>query len=467
MPDDDSYEVLSFGIDADTGRPIPAPDVDDVAELARGNPPGETGERRRTLDIKLGAAAADTGVQDDLAAMGWAVLFAEADPRADAIERALQPLIKHRTDQAGALCKVLKEADGYQAGMDAVTWLGKRKLGLDLVDPEKGLPFYVVLIGDPSLIPMEFQFRLDIFWAVGRLDFLKVEDYERYAESVVAHETAKAKGNGRIGLFAPRHDFDPATQLFHKVVVQDLKSKKLPGGFVWRDLLAAAATKEAYQTLISGDDGASTPQLIFTGGHGMEFAIDDVRQPLAQGALVCQDWAGYGGIDKDEWIAASDIPQDALLAGTIHLIFACYGGGCSKIDTFRDKDGTALQISKADTTAALPRALLLHENGGALAVIAHVDRAFACSFSLNSGAPQTQGLQDVLWSLMRNHRAGNALDRFNSRWGATSTVLSDAISKPVDQPGQNERLYQLWIARDDARNYVLLGDPAVRLNEDG
>jgi hypothetical protein len=417
--------------------------------------------------MKYGAVAVDTVDQDDLAAMGWAIIFAEVDTRADAIEQALQPLIKHRTDQAGPLCKVLKGSEGYQPGLDAITWLGKRKLGLDIVDPEKGLPFYVVLIGDPSLIPMEFQYRLDIFWAVGRLDFPDVEDYARYAKSVVAHEEAKTKGNGRIGLFAPRHDFDPATQLFHKVVVSSLKSKKLPSGFAWRDLLATDATKEAYETLISGDDDAGTPQLIFTGGHGMEFAIDDPRQPTTQGALVCQDWGGYGAIDKDEWFAASDMPAAAQLAGTIHLIFACYGGGCSKIDTFREKDGTAFQISDADRTAALPRALLLHENGGALAVIAHVDRAFACSFSLNSGAPQTQGLQDVLWSLMRNHRAGNALDRFNARWGATATVLSDALANPIGQPEQNDRLYQLWLARDDARNYVLLGDPAVRLNEDG
>ncbi|OYX96529.1 MAG: hypothetical protein B7Y74_00955, partial [Novosphingobium sp. 35-62-5] len=53
--------------------------------------------------------------------MGWAVLFAENDPHADDIEKALQPLIEHRAKDAGPLCKVLKGSDGYQAGVDAVT----------------------------------------------------------------------------------------------------------------------------------------------------------------------------------------------------------------------------------------------------------------------------------------------------------------------------------------------------------
>ncbi len=228
-------------------------------------------------------------------------------------------------------------------------------------------------------------------------------------------------------------------------------------------MLAADATKNGYATLISGDEGAGTPQLVFTGGHGMEFPLGDARQVETQGALVCQDWVGYGAINSDAWFAASDVPDGALLAGTIHFIFACYGGGCSKIDTFREQGAAHLQISDADRTAALPRTLLLHKNGGALAVIAHVDRAFACSFSLTKGKSQTQGFLSVLLSLMRGHRAGNALDLFNSRWGAISSLLADALSNQTVPPTSDDRLFQLWVSRDDARNYLLLGDPAVRL----
>lgn len=463
MPNPQPYEILSFGIDAVTGRPLPDPSAEAVANIARGFVPEPTKEKPLKKGADFSAVVLATPDQDDLAAMGWAVLFAEDDPQADEIAAALKPLLDRRAAQAGNRFKVLKGKDGYQTGQDAVTWLGKRNLSVDLVDPDMGLPFYVLLIGAPSLIPMDFQYRLDIFWAVGRLDFEQPGDYARYAQSVIDHEDAATAGNGRFGLFAPRHDFDAATQLFHRAVVTGLQSATLPPGFTLRPLLAAEATKEGYARLISGDEGAGTPQLIFTGGHGMEFPRGDPRQIATQGALVCQDWPGYGAIDSDDWFAASDVPDAAQLAGTIHFVFACYGGGCSKIDTFRDERGTALQISDADRSAALPRALMLHKDGGALAVIAHVDRAFACSFALNSGAPQTQGFRDVLWSLMRGYRAGNALDRFNARWGATATVLADALSARKQPPADDDQLYQLWISRDDARNYVLLGDPAVRL----
>jgi hypothetical protein len=382
-PNPNLNEVLSFGINAISGEPIPAPEAESVAAMARGNPPGATAARRRQADSSHGVinfSVEASPDQDDLAQVGWAVIFAEADPRADDIEQALKPLLDRRASQAGTRYKLLKGSGGYQAGLDAVTWLNNRGMGLDIVDPNGPLPFYVMLIGDPSLIPMEFQYRLDIFWAVGRLDFENVADYAQYARSVMDHETAPKTGNGRFGLFAPRHDFDAATQLFHTTVVSGLKTTPLPNGFTLREVLAADATKNGYATLISGDEGAGTPQLVFTGGHGMEFPLGDARQVETQGALVCQDWVGYGAINSDAWFAASDVPDGALLAGTIHFIFACYGGGCSKIDTFREQGAAHLQISDADRTAALPRTLLLHKNGGALAVIAHVDRAFACSW---------------------------------------------------------------------------------------
>ena len=145
----------------------------------------------------------------------------------------------------------------------------------------------------------------------------------------------------------------------------------------------------------------------------------------------------------------------------IHFMFACYGGGWGKIDTFRDgPDGTALQIAPAAAFSRLPQAMLAHPNGGALATIGHVDRAWSYSFKSDSGATQITGLRSVLTNLMLGHRIGQATDAFNMRWAAIATSLSDDLRAGGGDAGA---LAREWIARDDARNYIILGDPAVRL----
>ena len=61
-------------------------------------------------------------------------------------------------------------------------------------------------------------------------------------------------------------------------------------------------------------------------------------------------------------------------------------------------------------------------------------------------------------------RIGQATDMFNMRWAAISTELSEMqsdLARGADIPTRT--LGNLWISRDDARNFMVLGDPAVRL----
>jgi hypothetical protein len=81
------------------------------------------------------------------------------------------------------------------------------------------VPYYLLLVGGPDAIPFDFQYTLDIDYAVGRLCFDTAEEYHCYADSVVAYETAAAVPNAReVVYWATRHDGpgqdrDPATQL--------------------------------------------------------------------------------------------------------------------------------------------------------------------------------------------------------------------------------------------------------------
>src|SRR5205823_5185221 len=152
--------------------------------------------------------------------------------------------------------------------------------------------------------------------------------------------------------------------------------------------------------------------------------------------------------------------------GMVHFPFACYGGGCPEFDNFnRVAEGEPKRIASKPMMGRLPQALLAHPDGGALAVLAHIDRAWAYSFRTGSQG-QTQGFRDVLGRIMRGDRLGDATDQFNFRWAALSTDLSDLLEqnrkgKVVDP----KQLANQWVARDDARNYVLFGDPAVQLRQ--
>jgi hypothetical protein len=112
--------------------------------------------------------------------------------------------------------------------------------------------------------------------------------------------------------------------------------------------------------------------------------------------------------------------------------------------------------------ARLPQNLLGRENG-ALAVLAHIDKAWSYSYSSN-GQPQNQAFRDVLKQLMNGYRLGNATDAFNSRWGEISAELTQGMDSWTNGSGSTpEEVAHLWVARDDARNYIVFGDPAVHL----
>ena len=106
--------------------------------------------------------------------------------------------------------------------------------------------------------------------------------------------------------------------------------------------------------------------------------------------------------------------------------------------------------------ASLPQALLAR---GALAVIAHVDRAFSYGFEDVMGTPQEQLLRTPLELLMKGQRVGTAADPLNLQWSTLAAQLGLALGGNL--PGSRSRaravVANLFIARDDARNYIVLG----------
>jgi hypothetical protein len=140
--------------------------------------------------------------------------------------------------------------------------------------------------------------------------------------------------------------------------------------------------------------------------------------------------------------------------------------------TFKE---TGQPIAKEPFIATLPQAMLRLRNRGALAVIGHVERVWGSSFlaptqAEHSGSDtdyikQTSVFESTLSLLLKGHPVGSALDCFNMRYAALSTELTNLYHEIGDQPTTQQAyaLAERWTANNDARGYIILGDPAVRL----
>jgi hypothetical protein len=461
---------IPFGIFADTGLPLDPIDAGIVRTLCQ-----DTHEPvdQDILQAKADASEAHFGTVGDvdpnvLSEAGWGVLFGPSvDQR---IKDALRPLLDHRKAQVGDenLFKVFEGDSGFLPGDTAREWLKRRNVRNDVVDPLLGIPFYLLIVAAPDEIPFEFQYALDVNWGAGRLWFTTADEFRQYADSVVQYETMQVLPTSRqTAIFATCHDFDAATQMFSSQVAQPLADQSAPRGpigrnqkFALQSFIGDTATKDSLRNIFSG-----SPALLFSGTHGIRFRPDDPHQETSQGAIICQDWPGFGSITPDHFFDASDVPANAKVLGMIHVLFACYGGGYPQYDNFDRLNNAPKMIAPKPMIGRLPQALLAHPNGGALAVLGHVERAWAFSFHSDKGGPQTQGFRNVLGRILSGDRLGQATDQFNQRWAALSTDLADTLNQitTLGLKVPDRTLLNQWIARDDARNYIVIGDPAVRL----
>ncbi len=477
--------VHSFGIASETGKPLNDL-TDEVIEAllqdeSRRSSPSDphspsdsvTGAlQARNEQVERSFALEDQGDTDpnNLAQAGWGILFAPGvDPK---IKEALQPLIDHRRRE-GAAPLVIFDQDGYRPGENVFNWLKRHNASLDVVNPAAGVPYYLLIVAPPQTISFEFQYVLDLYWAVGRLWFETPAEFQRYAESVVAYEKAERIATTRqVALFAPEHEFDTATQLFTREVALPLRDgqeqRTLPLGaslkYQLRAFLGTKATKQTLTSVFQGSIDGGPPAFLLSGGHGMQFPNGDPLQISTQGALVCQDWDRLGRIMPKDWFAAADVPPDAKIHGLIHFMFACHGGGVPQFDNFDRSNKAPRQIAPGPFFSKLPQTMLAHPNGGALAVLAHIERAWSYSFEGDGGIAQVQGFRNVATRILKGDRIGEATDTFNVKWAGLSARLLEAQSDRVANPSLPlGPIGKLWIARDDARNFMILGDPAVRL----
>ena len=479
-------DTLVFnGIDGRTGAYLlPSLDVAQLARIAFGHAPSAA-ERdevdvRRSFHIDYPLKEGED--PDDLSQAGWAIVFpfvrkgSEAASHQAAIREALGPLLALRRAQAARRddrrYRECVGPDAYRPGETKQQFLTRMGAGTGPVDPGK-FPYYVLLVASPEEIPYRMQYQLDVQYAVGRIHFDTVEEYARYAANVVDAETRPGPAVRTVALWGVENPDDRATRASARHLIAPLADylQRAPADR-WQvtRFLGEDATKARLAALL----GSDAPSLLVTASHGIGFPAGDPRQRSDQGALVCQDWAGphAGSLTADHYFAGDDLAADADLGGLVGFHFACFGAGTPRHDDFSRKgDAPALvDIAPHAFVARLPQRMLGRARG-ALACIGHVDRAWCSSFlqadPRHAGAVTAQlaVFESTLQRLIDGRCVGHAMDHFDLRYAELASDLATRIEDATkyDVAVDDHELAQLWIYANDARDYAVIGDPAVRV----
>jgi Peptidase family C25 len=361
----------------------------------------------------------------------------------------------------------------YRHNETVLDWLQRYQTAPGSVDPKK-VPYYVLLIGNPTEIPFDFQCLLDVEYAVGRLGFDHVHHYEKYAESIVNYETTGKVANARKAVvWGTHHLGDGFTDLTTAYLTtplckgeNDEPALGAKQAFSLRSFTGWEATKANLLNVLRGKEDKNPPAILFTASHGMGWPKEDPQgQKVNQGALLCQDWTGVGTIGSSQYLTAAEIPDDANIQGMVALIVACYSAGVPAFDAFlKDRKQGPVAIANAPFISALPQRLLAHPNGGALAVIGHVERIWSLSFVPPGLPSQLIPFRNFFGRVMSGEPIGHAMSDFNKRYAVLAAeLLKDLDETQPDPKPSDEALVWKWIERTDAQNFVVLGDPAVHI----
>jgi len=210
--------------------------------------------------------------------------------------------------------------------------------------------------------------------------------------------------------------------------------------------------------------------LLFTASHGLGFESGHQRQQKDQGAFICQEWPGSGSwggatIPESMYLSGRHISEGLDLKGLIMFAFACYSAGTPKTGGLIGySNQVPSQLAEESFIAYLPQRLLAQ---GALSFIGHVDRAWSYSYSWPGVGFLTATFEDTFKAILGGKPVGYALEFFNRRYLDLNNHLTNntnGLIKKYNQEYDVEKdMVRVWTARNDARTYIVFGDPAVHL----
>jgi hypothetical protein len=404
----------------------------------------------------------------------WGLIVPEGD-EGQRLLKLIQPLVDRREAQQGAPVRV----DRVPARMtvpDAQTW---RKTAFDNgATMSEELPKYQLILGDLHQVPLAIQQVQAEQGFVGRLAFRKDEDYRAYVEKVLRWEDKPAaERRGDVILHTVR-DGTPATEAGYQSLMQpgfallrgQLETGKLAAGQVRHTGDDAGPSPDGFF-----DAGAtSKPSVLLSLGHGVGAPRGGWKG--AQPQLDGQGSLWFGGGDV---LRAADFARTSFLPGGLWFMVTCFSAGTPELSAYAhwlktvgsDAAASILKNLPVDGGRpfinALPLAALANPDGP-LGVMGHIDLAWTYSFQeLDGGGPVNKPgrYMKLLSMLLKQDRAGIALRELGRAAGQVTGEIAgiyDEEARTGAAPDLVKRGH-LWMLRNDLNQYILLGDPAVRI----
>lgn len=431
---------------------------------------------------------------NDPAAAGWIVIVPD-DQEGELIARKLAPLIEHRMRGAHGggvrhpLTGCVKRLPSAQSAPGELASWVEREIAfsaeLDSFPPE-----YVLIAGPPTKLPFELDHLLRLrHQRAGRLAFRDLQGYADYAQKVIKWEpendfALSPRTSSPIGVFATDLGPRDATRLSRMQLIDPLRDwlRKQERPVV--DCIGEAASRAALLRLL----GEGGPGLLFSATHGLAVCGEGKREARLrrQGAITCQNAVLLG---EEEILTADALGDGAALRGGIWMMFACFGAGTPQqnefLQTLVDKTLLAL-YDGGPFMAELPSRLLANPDGP-LAVLGHLDPSFTHAIADPSakGGRRSSALLSVVIRLLRGSRVGGCIGELSSDANLFSQQIiqvKEDIARTIKSAADEEiaaalsaaepgtqlasirnQLVDMTVSYYEFRNFVLLGDPAVKL----
>ncbi len=445
-------------------------------------------EETKGVDTALATFAVTRGVIEheagpdigDPRKVGWTYLISEDQPFFNEIIETISPLAEHRgmTNPEKPLI-FTSDAVG-----DYLTWMNE-KLVRDSVTL-KPSPHYILIIGDPNLVPFNFQSALSTRACVGRIDIgAKTKDdailnLKTYVDKVHRMENSKQPFVTDDTIFFATDEginqkgCSDATFYSHHYLSKPL-SKFVRNNIQFKtiEIMAEKATKKNLLDSLE----KSKPSLIFTASHGTSpYGEKADVQKKYTGAIVCKDYLDSHD-EQDSLITEDDIPIDKPFAeGSVFVQFGCFGYGTPAITevakwNYENGIWTGLQLAPKSYVSPIPKKLIFNPNGP-LAFIGHVDVAMYNSFT-NPKNPLPDAAYDpridpyftMMQSLLSGDPVSLALSdvskKFNSANEQFPRLYNSHQLKLITDDAYYAKLADTYLERVDAGNFMIFGDPAA------
>ncbi|MCB9779327.1 MAG: patatin-like phospholipase family protein [Alphaproteobacteria bacterium] len=401
--------------------------------------------------------------QADVSTSGFALLMPQGLDRRSAIYKALAPLLELRRAEAerrgtGRYVELLGSKDGLRPGESAAAFLARIGATLGEVDPQK-LPYHVLLVASPDDVPLDFQVALDGDYAVGRVWFEQPDDFARYARAVVRSEQASVRHRPRLAL-ASCDGGTPWDRAVDEHLLSPIQTRLPSAAGSWtvtRERVEVDGNPEAavarMQRLFQGPEA---PDMLLLGSQTHGFP-----RPAPGAPPPGFERVGRIRVGRELALGPERLDPAERVGPSIVVHYGGFTGGWSERGSYAFSDlAPGWTRPPGDHLCPDSQALLSWQAGGALAVLGKLDLAWiARTLRPESGEPQA--IAGLLARLMEGRTigaAGHALAEYARVESGLLRNLEEA-SQPVDA----DALEVQRITALNARGWVLLGDPAVRL----